>query len=174
MDDERLAVDEPAAPAGALDERALVLGEHLAGAEADRAQALDHRDEAVVAQRSSSRTDVPRPAASDCSTSRSSNSSVSSGTSVSLRPRPGQRRAELRHEVPHARLAAGDPVGEERAHAAPAQPGAEADGVVDLLDRGDVVVDEPQRLAPQRLEQPVGDEPVDLRRSRSGRMPTAR
>ena len=30
------------------------------------------------------------------------------------------------------------------------------------LDRRDVVVHEPQRLAPQRLEQAVGDEAVDL------------
>ena len=59
-------------------------------------------------------------------------------------------------------VAAADPVGEERAHARPAQPGAEADRVVDLLDGRDVVGDEPQRLAPQRLEQAVGDERVDL------------
>ena len=42
------------------------------------------------------------------------------------------------------------------------RPGAEADRVVDLLDRRDVVGDEPQRLAPERLHQAVGDERVDL------------
>ena len=79
-----------------------------------------------------------------------------------LRPRPLQRRAELRHEVPHACLAAGDPVGEERSHEAPPQPGAEADRVVDLRHGRDAVVHQPQRLTPQRLEQSVGDEAVDL------------
>ena len=79
-----------------------------------------------------------------------------------LRPRPLQRRPELGHEVPHAALAAGDPVGEERAHERPAQPGAVADRVVDLPDRRDAVVHEPERLAPERLQQPVGDEAVDL------------
>ena len=62
----------------------------------------------------------------------------------------------------HARFAARDPVGEERPHERPPQAGTEADRVVDLLDGGDVVGDEPQRLAPQRLEQTVGDEAVDL------------
>ena len=56
----------------------------------------------------------------------------------------------------------GDAVRQERAHLRPAQAGAEADRVVDLLDRGDVVVNEPQRLAPEGLEEPVGDEAVDL------------
>src|SRR5207249_4248114 len=55
-----------------------------------------------------------------------------------------------------------DPVREERAHEGPAQAGAVADRVVHLLDRRDTVVDEPERLAPERLEQPVGDEAVDL------------
>ena len=87
---------------------------------------------------------------------------MSSGNVRQLRPRPLERRPELREEVPHAVLAARDPVGEERAHLRPAQAGAEADRVVDLLGRGDVVVDEPERLAPERLEQAVGDEAVDL------------
>ena len=64
--------------------------------------------------------------------------------------------------MPHPALAAGHPVGEERAHDRPPQPGAVADRVVDLRDGRDVVVHEPQRLAPERLEQPVGDEAVDL------------
>ena len=90
-----------------------------------------------------------------------------------LRPRPLQRRAELGEEVPHPRLAAGDAVGLEQAHLRPAQPEGVADDVVDLLDGRDVVVDEPQRLAPQRLEQAVADEGLDLRRITTGFMPSA-
>ena len=62
----------------------------------------------------------------------------------------------------HARLAAAQPVGEERAHDRPAQAGAVADRVIDLRDGRVAVVDQPQCLAPQRLEQPVGQESVDL------------
>ena len=80
-----------------------------------------------------------------------------------LRPRPLERGAELRHEVAHPRVPAGDPVGEEGAHERPPQAGAVADRVVDLVHRRDSVVHEPERLAPQRLEQAVGDEAVDLR-----------
>ena len=55
------------------------------------------------------------------------------------------------------------------------RPGAVADRVVDLRDGRDVVVDEPERLAPERLEQAVGDEAVDLACARrSGCMPTER
>jgi hypothetical protein len=57
-----------------------------------------------------------------------------------LCPRPLQRRAELLHEVPHSRLAACDPVEQERAHARPAKARTEADRVVDLLDGRDTVV----------------------------------
>ena len=42
------------------------------------------------------------------------------------------------------------------------RPAPEADRVVDLGDRGDAVVDEPERLAPERLEHAVGNEAVDL------------
>ena len=79
-----------------------------------------------------------------------------------VRPRPLERRPELAEEVAHSLLAAGDAVGEEGAHERPAQAGAVADRVVDLLDRRDPVVHEPERLAPERLEQPVGEEAVDL------------
>ena len=71
-------------------------------------------------------------------------------------------RPELGHEMAHAGLAARQPVGEEGAHRRPAQPRAVADGVVDLVHGGEVIGDQPQRLAPQRLEQAVGDEAVDL------------
>ncbi len=79
-----------------------------------------------------------------------------------LGPRPFQRRAELVHEMAHARLAAGDAVGHEGAHLRPAQTEGIADDVVDLLGRGDVVVHEPKRFAPERLQQPIADEGVDL------------
>ena len=49
-----------------------------------------------------------------------------------LRPRPLQRRPELREEVAHAVLAAGDAVRQERPHLRPAQPRPVADRVVDL------------------------------------------
>ena len=42
------------------------------------------------------------------------------------------------------------------------RPGAEADRVVDLRRRRHAVVDEPERLAPERLEHAVGHEAVDL------------
>ena len=79
-----------------------------------------------------------------------------------LRPRPLQRRPELGHEVAHALLAAGDPVGHERPHERPPQARPEAHRVVDLRRGRDVVIHQPQRLAPHRLHQPVGDEAVDL------------
>ena len=77
---------------------------------------------------------------------------------------PGQLEggSELSEEVAHAGLAPGDAVGQERAHEGPAQARAVADRVVDLACRGDPVVDEPERLPPQSLEQAVGDEAVDL------------
>ena len=62
----------------------------------------------------------------------------------------------------HPRFAAREAVDQERPHEAPAQAGAVADGVVDLLRGGDPVLDEPQGLAPQGFEQPVGHEAVDL------------
>ena len=147
---------------GAEAQPLLVLGEHLAGADADALQSADHGDEAVVPQCLE---------LADRSTL---------GLLVGLHdepveqlvgelgdvgqpgPRPLQRRAELGHEVAHARFPTGHPVDEEGPHRAPAQAGAEADGVVDLADRGDAAVDQPQRLAPQRLEEAVGHEAVDL------------
>ena len=75
---------------------------------------------------------------------------------------PRERRPELGHEMAHARLAAGDPVGLEQAHLGPAQAEGIADHVVEGLDVADVVLDQPEGLAPQRLQQPVADEGVDL------------
>ena len=162
---QRLAVDERLAPAaGPLDQRAFVVG-RVPRRRRNRPCAALACTATRQSSRSASSSRTERPAA--CCV-RLRDEPIEQlvgelGDVGQLRPRPGQRRAELGHEVTHAGLAAGDPVGEERPHEAPAQPGAEADGVVDLLDRGHAVVDQPERLAPQRLEQPVGDEPVDLR-----------
>ncbi len=73
-------------------------------------------------------------------------------------PRQLQGRAELCHEVTHAGVATGQGVGQERAHERPAQTGAKTDGVVDFTGGRHTVVDQVQRLAPQRFEQTVGDE----------------
>ena len=78
------------------------------------------------------------------------------------RPGPGQAGPELRQEMPHPRLAPGDPVGLEQTHLPPAQAEPHPDRLVDLLGRGDPVLDEPERLAPDRLEEPVGDMGIDL------------
>ena len=68
-----------------------------------------------------------------------------------------QCRAELRHEVAHARIAACQGVGQEGAHERPAQACAKADRIVDFAGGGHPVVDQVQGLAPQRFEQTVGD-----------------
>jgi hypothetical protein len=145
-----------------VEERALVIVEHSARPDAVRAQRLHHRDEAVVAHllqltdRAVARLRV-----------RLSHELVDQSIRQirhvgQLRPRQAQRRPELRHEVAHAVLAAGDPVRQERAEERPAQAGAVADRVIYLLDGRDVVVDEPERFAPQRLEQAVSHEALDL------------
>ena len=77
-------------------------------------------------------------------------------------PRQLQRRTELRHEVPHARITACQGIGEEGAHERPAQPGAKANGVVDFAGGRHAVIDQVQRLAPQRFEQAVGDKTGDF------------
>ncbi len=73
-------------------------------------------------------------------------------------PRQLQRRAELGHEVPHAGIAAGQGVGQERAHERPAQAGTETDRIVDFSGGRYPVVDQVQGFAPQRFEQAVGNE----------------
>ena len=77
-----------------------------------------------------------------------------------LGPRQLQRGAELVQKVPHAALAAGQPEGQEGSHKSPAQPAAKAHGVVYFLHRCDVVARQPERLAPERLHQAVGDKSV--------------
>ena len=112
--------------------------------------------------RSSSRTESPAACASDWAAILSIELARQLRNIGQLRPRPLERRAELLEEVAHAVLAACDPVRQERAHLRPAEAGTEADRIVHLLDRRDVVVHEPERLTPERLEQAVGDESVDL------------
>ena len=140
----------------------LVRRQHPAGAGILRAERLEHRDQAVVAlalelaERAAGRLRVGlgRDAVDQL---------VRQLRHVGeLRPRPLERRAEVLEEAAHARVAAGHAVGEEGAHERPPEAGAEADRVVDLADGRDAVCDQPQRLAPKGLEQPVGDEPVDL------------
>ena len=135
---------------------------HLAGAEPDVREAAHHGDEAVVAQ-CLELTDRAAGGLLVGLDDEAVEQLVGElGHVGELAPRPLQCRAELGDEVAHARLAAGHPVDEERPHRAPPQAGAEADGVVDLAHGRHAVVDEPQRLAPQRLQQAVGDESVDL------------
>ena len=79
-----------------------------------------------------------------------------------LGPGPFQARSELRDEMRHSGLAAGHAIGLEQAHLRPAQAKAETDGVVDLLGGGDAVFHQPQRLAPDGLEETVGDKGLDF------------
>ena len=94
---------------------------------------------------------------------RSINSSVSSGTSVSfvhgqLSAGPNcAMKCRMPPSPPAIRYVRNVPICAQR------RPGAVADRVVDLAGRGDAVVHEPERLAPERFEQAVGDEAVDLR-----------
>src|SRR5215470_13941985 len=60
--------------------------------------------------------------------------------------------------VRHPALAAGQMKGQHRAHLGPPQPRPVGDRVVDLLDGRLPGVDHVQRLAPQRLLEPVADE----------------
>ncbi|MNG14669.1 hypothetical protein D3C84_984420 [compost metagenome] len=58
----------------------------------------------------------------------------------------------------HAGITTGQGVGQEGAHERPAQACAEADRIVDFTGSRHAVVDQVQRLTPQRFEQAVGDE----------------
>ena len=79
-----------------------------------------------------------------------------------LGPGPGEAGAELGEEVAHAGFAAGDAVGLEHAHLRPAHAEGIADDVVERFDIADVVLDQPQAFAPERFEQTVADEGLDL------------
>ncbi|MNT19316.1 hypothetical protein D3C72_1545720 [compost metagenome] len=77
-------------------------------------------------------------------------------------PRPFEAGAELGEEVAHAGFAAGDAVGLEQAHLRPAHAEGIAHDVVERLGIADVVLDQPECLAPQRFQQAVADEGLDL------------
>ena len=79
-----------------------------------------------------------------------------------LGPWPCEARPELREEMAHPRLAARDAIGLEQAHLRPAQAKPHADRLIDFFGRGDAVLDQPQRLAPDGLEETIGDMGVDL------------
>ncbi|MCY1502595.1 hypothetical protein D9M68_366950 [compost metagenome] len=79
-----------------------------------------------------------------------------------LRPGPFQAGTELGEEVAHAGFAAGDAIGLEQAHLRPAHAEGIAHDVVERFGIADVVLDQPERLAPERLEQAVADESLDL------------
>ena len=153
-------VDVGLAEARVVEPRRVLL-EDLPGTPVVRLQALHHRDQAVVAQPLQL---ADRAAARLLVGLRHDLVEQLVGQLGRLQLGPGQLqgRAELGHEVAHALLAAGDAVDQEIAHERPAQPGAEADRVVELLGGRHVLVDQVQRLAPHRLHQPVGDEAVDL------------
>ena len=146
----------------ATEERLFEIRERATRAVVVSAQALHDRDEAVVAQRFEFANRGGARLGIRLRTDRVEQFIGELRHVHELRPRPLERRAELGHEVAHARLAAGDAIDEERAHERPAQSRAETHRVVDLLGGGDAVVDEPQGLAPQCLHQSVGDEAVDL------------
>lgn len=79
-----------------------------------------------------------------------------------LGPGPGQGRAELGHEMRHPCLSTRDAISLEQAHLRPADAKAHTDRLVDLSGGGDAVLDQPQCLAPDGLQQAVGDMGVDL------------
>jgi hypothetical protein len=89
-----------------------------------------------------------------------------------LEPGPGrlQRRPEVVEHVRHPALAAGQVEGQHRPLHRPAQARAVGDRQVDLLDRRLPLGDHVQRLAPQRLLQPVGDEAGHLAVHRDHRL----
>jgi len=63
------------------------------------------------------------------------------------------------HKVLYAALAAAQVVDHVGPHDGPTDAGARPDGLVHVLDAGDPLVHEVQRLPPQRHRDPVGDEP---------------
>ncbi|MET4037930.1 hypothetical protein ABMB68_009470 [Bradyrhizobium sp. RT4a] len=93
-----------------------------------------------------------------CLASLSGNASVSSGTWVSL-DHGHFNIAPLLHEGAHTASPTSDA---ERFHDRPSQPEGVADRVIDLLDRGQVIVHQPEHLAPHCLLEPVCDEAVYL------------
>src|SRR3984957_13109298 len=79
-------------------------------------------------------------------------------------PRPFEAGAELSEEMAHAGFAARDAVRLKQTHLRPTQAKGIADHIIQRLDIADIVLDQPERLAPQRFEQPIPDESLDLAR----------
>src|ERR1700722_6452229 len=77
-------------------------------------------------------------------------------------PRPFEAGAELSEEMAHAGFAARDAVGLKQTHLRPTQAKGIADHIIQRLDVEDIVLDQPERLAPQRFEQSIPDESLDL------------
>ena len=84
------------------------------------------------------------------------------------RPGKAEGRPELLEKMLHPRFPAREAVEEEGAHDAPAKTGAVGDRLIDLPGGGDPVVDEVEGLAPDRFEEAVRDECVDLRVEHEG------
>ena len=85
-------------------------------------------------------------------------------------PRREQRRSEVVEHVRHAARPAREVEREHRAVERPPQARAVGDRRVDLLDRRLAVGHHVQRLPPERLLQPVGDEPGHLAVHRDHRL----
>src|SRR6202042_3259324 len=77
-------------------------------------------------------------------------------------PRPFEAGAELGEEMAHAGFAARDAVGLKQTHLPPTQAKGIADHIIQRLDVADIVLDQPERLAPQRFEQSIPDKGLDL------------
>ena len=133
-----------------------------AGADVVHTKRLQHADEAIVSETLELANRAPVRLRVGLALERCEQLVGQLGDVGQLRPRPLERRTELVHEMTHALVAPSDPVQQECAHDRPSQARAEANRVVDLLDGRDPVVDEPERFSPERLEQAVGDETVDL------------
>ena len=62
----------------------------------------------------------------------------------------------------HPAFAARDAIGLEQPHLRPSQPEPQPDRLVDFFCRRNVVLDQPQGLAPDRLQKPIRDMRVDF------------
>ena len=151
----------PRGAVGAGEERRLVAAQHGARPVAVEAQALHHRNQAVVAQP----RQVPDGPAGRLGVGLGDDPGdqiVGELRPLEMGPRELEGRSELLQEVAHSCLTPGQPVGEKGSHDAPAKAGTVDDGLIDLVCSGGPVVDEVQGLPPHRLQEPVRDEGVDL------------
>ncbi len=105
--------------------------DHGTGRVIRRAQRREHRDQAIVAQ-SLQLADRLAGGLVVGLARDGLDQLIGELRSDQLGPGQLQRRAELVQEMPHARLAAGHAIDQERAHERPAQTRAVADRIVDL------------------------------------------